>query len=72
MQPCIKGGPGPNEHVHGHSKPPENLVGKAALSPVGRGVIGHDQENIVVAVRTGLAPGLRPEEVDSLGLIGNP
>jgi hypothetical protein len=37
---------------------------------LGRRRVGHDDHEVEVAVRAGIAPRLRAEEIDPLGLVG--
>src|SRR5437773_3585815 len=59
-----------NEGVHCRPCPPQNLVGKSALPTIRCGIVGNDDQKIVIAVGVCVAARDGAEEVDALGLIG--
>lgn len=63
-------GPRPNQNVRSSRYTPANLVGQTTSAPVQRRVVGNDDQQVVVAVRSGLAAGVRAEKVDALRPIG--
>src|ERR1035438_2077322 len=68
LQPAalLKVRTGAYEHVGGGPRAPENFIGQAA-SPAFRGsVVGHYNQQIVVAVRASVSTGDGAEKVDSL------
>src|SRR6266545_562174 len=60
----------PDQHVCGDASAAEDLVGQAGAPALGRRVVRHDEEDVVIAVRPGLATRSRAEEVHALRLVG--
>ena len=60
----------PDDDVRGKTRPSQRLVGEPAPSPFWLCVVGNDDQEVIVAVPSGIATGFRAEEVNTLGLEG--
>jgi len=70
MKAALEVAPGLHQHVGRGPRPAKGGISESAATPIQRRRIRHDHEQIVVAIRPGIAAGMRPEEIDSLGSVG--
>lgn len=66
MHAAIEATPRPYEHVRRSTGAPQHLIGEAAGLTLRWGIVGHNEEQVVIAVGPGLASGLRAKQVDAL------
>jgi hypothetical protein len=69
VQPFFEVAVGADQHVRRNPRPTQGVVSQAAPATLLGSIVGNDHEQVVVAVRTGLSPRGRPEEIDALGLV---
>ena len=68
MSAAIESIAGPDQNVGRYSQPPDKTV-RALGAPVLRlARVWDNDHQVVIAITSGIAPGLRSEEVDSVGM----
>lgn len=69
MRPRVKPVAAADDRIDRRPDTPEHLIRELAVAPFGGRIVGRHDEQIVVAVGSGVAPGLRAEELDALWLV---
>lgn len=69
MSAAVEATLGPHQHIGGGPRPPEPL-GQATLLLLGVRIVGHNDQQIEIAVWSEITPRLRPEQVDPRRRVG--
>ena len=69
MPPALEVAKRPHEDIRRSPSPSEDLVGKPAAAPLPLSAIGHDDQDVEIAVGPTVPPRARTEEMEALRLV---
>ena len=65
MQPLLELGLGPDQDILREPQVPQGSIADFAILLSARSVVGHHDHDVVIAIRTRIAPRRRTEQVDA-------